>query len=204
MVKKIWAGYWCDEIRLSDDDWSLLEKISNIHLSCDHRVNIHSAMNTYNEHITGYRKAARPSEIRPILDDISDAAEALSACLQKLYDDNVGHIAERWLRFSSINDPLGNQNPFDLRRDVIRLSYLANKASKSLPDDRGANGDPYKNDLIKVLHRIYKESGGRGKYTKNSLAFIRESCRLAGAGVLPTTDIKEWVKEAFRKKPSKD
>jgi hypothetical protein len=166
------------EIELSHVDWAKLEETGCVKLREGDRQHLLEVMNDYRRRINMYTHSPRLSEIREPLESLSTALAALGQAVSSTLNPSAASIGAAVFR--QIQTTVAIRH--DFRLDIVELQTLGDHALKwkgwvretieNLPHDVGGRiGDPFIDEMLVRIQRIYHEACGRGPYSSSARQF---------------------------------
>jgi hypothetical protein len=212
MTRKIAPAvfFLTDNLRLTREDWSALERTGEIRLDTAARARIENAINQYRENAAIDAASVAPNVVKKQLQTIRTASRHLELALNHL-NAGTGAGASFLLLprtgYEKRTAPeWGRKDLEDLALKVSTLAYKTNAALKALP--RREKSAPLVVDLIigalKEFGASSPRSAGAGRerrkksagYTDEALGFVRWTCEKAGVHVQSTQALAQTIKRA--------
>lgn len=206
MIQKAQQPCWVGpDTVLNEEQWQSLMTAGNVVFQDAHRTTLLQAINKYRTNSTLENAAVRPGKIKNVLKELetslAHARSALSNLLTVRPPEN--RAALRALSEASALPVAGSIDPKryisakDIKKIAQQISDLtgfARVAASALQKDVGRGGDPNIGELLDAANAVFKDAGGTGRYTKESISFLRGVCEHAGYKVHSDDALKQALK----------
>jgi len=136
-------------------DFDQLEKEANVKFNEHQQQRILDLLNTYRRDSTTWEQGTGGGKAKTRMEDTAKAANALSDLLSCETTEKHAIVDHYW-------PPIGI-SPLQLRMILAELTAITTAAAKNITPSRGNPGDPHIYTLVRRLHYIWTQAGGKGR-----------------------------------------